>query len=133
MYIGLLFGALAGCIPALIFVLAPDNYAKKNVIKAIISLVLVACFGGACGAYYDNYDVSIKVAKYEAAHKTYILSVENSEISEYERVAILQSTMEINQEIAETKTYVNSWFAFYITAENRDAVNHLKLIGDAPR
>lgn len=133
MYIGLLFGALAGCIPALIFMLAPDNPTKKNVIKAIVSLVLVACFGGACGAYYDNYDVSIKIAKYEAANKTYILSVENSEISEYERVSILQSTMEINQEIAETKTYVNSWFAFYITAENRDAVNNLKLIGDAPR
>lgn len=133
MYIGLFFGALIGCIPALIFILAPDTITKKSVIKAIVSIILIACFGGACGAYYDNYDVSIKVAKYEAAHKTYILSVENSEISEYERVAILQSTMEINQEIAETKTYVNSWFAFYITAENRDAVNNLKLIGDAHR
>lgn len=133
MYMGLVFGALIGCIPTLIFMLISDIPTKKSVIKAVVSLILIACFGGACGAYYDNYDVSIKVEKYKAADKTYILSVENSEISEYERVAILQSTMEINQEIAETKTYVNSWFAFYITAENRDAVNNLKLIGDAPR
>lgn len=129
MYIGLIFGALIGCIPALIFMLISDIPTKKIVIKAVVSLILIACFGGACGAYYDNYDVSIKVEKYKAADKTYILSVQNSEISEYDRVAILQSIMDINQEIAETKAYVNSWFSFYITPENKQEVNDLRLIG----
>lgn len=129
MYIGFLFGALAGLIPAFIFILSECPSMKKNIIRAVVSFILVACFGGACGAVCDNYDIGVRIAKYDAANKTYILSVQNSEISEYDRVAILQSIMDINQEIAETKAYVNSWFSFYITPENKQEVNDLRLIG----
>ena len=133
MITGLFFGFLIGLLFACFIALGTSFRTKKSKVFTVVIVVLCTILGTAIGWNYDNYAIVKQISRYEAAYKTYILSVENSEISEYERVAILQSTMEINQEIAETKTYVNSWFAFYITAENRDAVNHLKLIGDAPR
>lgn len=133
MIAGLFFGFLIGMLFVCFIALGTSFATKKSKVFAVVIAVFCTILGTVIGWNYDNYAIVKQVSRYEAAYKTYILSVENSEISEYERVSILQSTMEINQEIAETKTYVNSWFAFYITAENRDAVNNLKLIGDAHR
>lgn len=129
MVVGLFFGFLIGMLFVCFIALGTSFQTKKSKVIAIVIAVLCTILGAAIGWSYDNYSITKKVAKYEAANKTYILSVQNSEISEYDRVAILQSIMDINQEIAETKAYVNSWFSFYITPENKQEVNDLRLIG----
>lgn len=124
-FLGFLIGLLFLCFTAL----ATEFRSTKNKVFAITAIILCTFLGGLIGWNYDNYAIVKQVSRYEAAYKTYILSVQNSEISEYDRVAILQSIMDINQEIAETKAYVNSWFSFYITPENKKEVNDLRLIG----
>lgn len=129
MIAGLFFGFLIGMLFVCFIALGTSFATKKSKVFAVVIAVFCTILGTVIGWNYDNYAIVKQVSRYEAAYKTYILSVQNSEIGEYDRVAILQSIMDINQEIAETKAYVNSWFSFYITPENKQEVNDLRLIG----
>lgn len=129
MIAGLFFGFLIGMLFVCFIALGTSFATKKSKVFAVVIAVFCTILGTVIGWNYDNYAIVKQVSRYEAAYKTYILSVQNSEISEYDRVAILQSIMDINQEIAETKAYVNSWFSFYITPENKKEVNDLRLLG----
>lgn len=134
MFFGMILGFLVGLIICLICGLFSFNYflEKMNInkiVKIIMVIALIFCIiaGAILGIYYDNYDLEKKIANFESIRITYS-SVDT--ISEYDRISILQKVMEANQDMAETKVYVNSWISFGISKENKEAINNLKLIGE---
>lgn len=134
MFFGMILGFLVGLIICLICGLFSFNYflEKMNInkiVKIIMVIALIFCIiaGAILGIYYDNYDLKKKIANFESIRITYS-SVDT--ISEYDRISILQKVMEANQDMAETKVYVNSWISFGISKENKEAINNLKLIGE---
>lgn len=134
MFFGMILGFLVGLIICLICGLFSFNYflEKMNInkiVKIIMVIALIFCIiaGAILGIYYDNYDLEKKIANFESIRITYS-SIDT--ISEYDRISILQKVMEANQDMAETKVYVNSWISFGISKENKEAINNLKLIGE---
>lgn len=134
MFFGMILGFLVGLIICLICGLFSFNYflEKMNInkiVKIIMVIALIFCIiaGAILGIYYDNYNLEKKIANFESIRITYS-SIDT--ISEYDRISILQKVMEANQDMAETKVYVNSWISFGISKENKEAINNLKLIGE---
>ncbi len=127
MFSGLLIGIFLGILWGGIIFVWKD---MKSLKYFLIPFIIVILLSSLIAIVYDNYAIREQTAKYEAAYQTYNISMDNPDIGEYEKVAILQTTIEINQEIAKIKTYVNSWISFGITTKNKEAVNNLRLIGE---
>lgn len=110
---------------------SPSNYEIKitKIKKIIFTLIIIfsIILGIFLGVYFDNYNLEKKIANFEAIRITYS-SIDT--ISEYDRISILQKVMEVNQDMAETKVYVNSWISFGISKGNKEIINNLKLIGE---
>ena len=114
----------------LVFSSPSEYYIKVTKIKKIIFTLIIifsTILGIFLGFYINNYDLEKKIANFESIRITYS-SIDT--ISEYDRISILQKVMEANQDMAETKIYVNSWMSFGISKENKEAINNLKLIGE---
>lgn len=114
----------------LVFSSPSEYYIKVTKIKKIIFTLIIifsTILGIFLGFYINNYDLEKKIANFESIRITYS-SIDT--ISEYDRISILQKVMEANQDMAETKVYVNSWMSFGISKENKEAINNLKLIGE---
>lgn len=114
----------------LVFSSPSEYYIKVTKIKKIIFTLIIIfsiILGIFLGFYINNYDLEKKIANFESIKITYS-SIDT--ISEYDRISILQKVMEANQDMAETKVYVNSWMSFGISKENKEAINNLKLIGE---
>ena len=114
----------------LVFSSPSEYYIKVTKIKKIIFTLIIifsTILGIFLGFYINNYDFEKKIASFESIRITYS-SIDT--ISEYDRISILQKVMEVNQDMAETKIYVNSWMSFGISEENKEAINNLKLIGE---
>ena len=114
----------------LVFSSPSEYYIKVTKIKKIIFTLIIifsTILGIFLGFYINNYDLEKKIANFDSIRITYS-SIDT--ISEYDRISILQKVMEANQDMAETKVYVNSWMSFGISKENKEAINNLKLIGE---
>lgn len=114
----------------LVFSSPSEYYIKVTKIKKIIFTLIIIfsiILGTFLGGYFNNYDLEKKIANFESIRITYS-SIDTT--SEYDRISILQKVMEANQDIAETKVYINSWMSFGISKENKEAINNLKLIGE---
>lgn len=114
----------------LVFSSPSEYYIKVTKIKKIIFTLIIifsTILGIFLGFYINNYDLEKKIASFESIRITYS-SIDT--ISEYDRISILQKVMEVNQDMAETKIYVNSWMSFGISEENKETINNLKLIGE---
>lgn len=114
----------------LVFSSPSEYYIKVTKIKKIIFTLIIifsTILGIFLGFYINNYDLEKKIASFESIRITYS-SIDT--ISEYDRISILQKVMEANQDMAETKVYVNSWMSFGVSKENKEAINNLKLIGE---
>ena len=114
----------------LVFSGPSEYYIKVTKIKKIIFTLIIifsTILGIFLGFYINNYDLEKKIASFESIRITYS-SIDT--ISEYDRISILQKVMEVNQDMAETKIYVNSWMSFGISEENKETINNLKLIGE---
>ena len=114
----------------LVFSSPSEYYIKVTKIKKIIFTLIIifsTILGIFLGFYINNYDLEKKIASFESIRITYS-SIDT--ISEYDRISILQKVMEVNQDMAETKIYVNSWMSFGISKENKETINNLKLIGE---
>lgn len=114
----------------LVFSSPSEYYIKVTKIKKIIFTLIIifsTILGIFLGFYINNYDLEKKIANFESIRITYS-SIDT--ISEYDRISILQKVMEANQDMAETKVYINSWMSFGTSKENKEAINNLKLIGE---
>lgn len=114
----------------LVFSSPSGYYIKVTKIKKIIFTLIIifsTILGIFLGFYINNYDLEKKIANFGSIRITYS-SIDT--ISEYDRISILQKIMEANQDMAETKIYVNSWMSFGISEESKEAINNLKLIGE---
>ena len=112
----------------LVFSSPSEYYIKVTKIKKIIFTLIIifsTILGIFLGFYINNYDLEKKIASFASIRITYS-SIDT--ISEYDRISILQKVMEVNQDMAETKIYVNSWMSFGISEENKETINNLKLI-----
>lgn len=133
MITGIIVGSIMGVfigISFLVFSSPSEYYIKVTKIKKIIFTLIIifsTILGIFLGFYINNYDLEKKIANFESIRITYS-SIDT--ISEYDRISILQKVMEANQDMAETKVYVNSWMSFGISKENKEAINNLKLIGE---
>lgn len=133
MIVGIIIGSIMGVfigISFLVFSSPSEYYIKVTKIKKIIFTLIIifsTILGIFLGFYINNYDLEKKIANFESIRITYS-SIDT--ISEYDRISILQKVMEANQDMAETKVYVNSWMSFGISKENKEAINNLKLIGE---
>ena len=133
MFLGMILGLLMGLFIGICFLVysSPNNYdIEVTKIKKIIFTLIVIfsiILGIFLGFYINNYDLEKKIANFESIKITYS-SIDT--ISEYDRISILQKVMEANQDMAETKVYVNSWMSFGTSKENKETINNLKLIGE---
>lgn len=128
---GLLFGILIGLVCILLvamFFMMKDEDVKSSI--CLVAFVIGLLGSTIVGTIGNNYNIQKDIARYEAAYQTYTNSINGPGITEYERVAILQTTMSINQEIAASKVYVNSIWSIGVTQENKKAMNDIRLIGE---
>lgn len=107
-----------------------DFFPKHKTFLTIFCFIITLLFSIFLGGAIDNYCIESNIAKYEAAAQTYVSSLENDQVSDYEKVAIRQTVMEINQEIAASKVYVNSIWSIGVTEENKEAMNNIQFIGE---
>ena len=133
MFLGMILGLLMGLFIGICFLVysSPNNYDIEvtKIKKIIFTLIIIfsIILGIFLGFYINNYDLEKKIANFESIKITYS-SIDT--ISEYDRISILQKVMEANQDMAETKVYVNSWMSFGTSKENKETINNLKLIGE---
>lgn len=133
MIAGIIIGSIMGVFIGICFLVysSPNDYDIEvtKIKKIIFTLIIIfsTILGIFLGFYINNYDLEKKIANFESIRITYS-SIDT--ISEYDRISILQKVMEANQDMAETKVYVNSWMSFGISKENKEAINNLKLIGE---
>lgn len=110
---------------------SPSNYDIEvtKIKKIIFTLIIIfsIILGIFFGFYINNYDLEKKIANFESIRTTYS-SIDT--ISEYDRISILQKVMEANQDMAETKIYINSWMSFGTSGKIKETINNLKLIGE---
>lgn len=116
--IGIFLGLLLGGIVGLIFhAFCVDFWKDRYAVPGAVICVIVAMFiGGFC-----EHETSARfIHSFEASKTTIEQSLENENLTGYERVALVEQAAEKNAELAEKQYSASRWYGFLWPDEVRE-------------
>lgn len=128
MFVGLFLGLLFSV--ALIYLaIAIDDifYIEKAIIVVctIISMILVTLFGGYIGYKIDVNKYNKQIASWKNTKEVIESSIKNENISDLEKIELVNKIVEYNKELTSLKEDVKQWWNFYL---DDSKVNELDII-----
>ena len=125
MYAGLFLGFLLSLVLPGIESVFDIFETRTIVISTIISMILVTLLGGYIGYKVDLNEYNKQIANWKNTKEVIETSIKNENISDLEKIELVNKIVEYNKELTSLKEDVKQWWNFYL---NDSKVNELDII-----
>lgn len=125
MYAGLFLGFLLSLVLPGIESVFDIFETRTIVISTIISMILVTLLGGYIGYKVDLNEYNKQIANWKNTKEVIETSIKNENISDLEKIELVNKIVEYNKELTSLKEDVKQWWNFYL---DDSKVNELDII-----
>ena len=93
-----------------------------------VIVFIIFLFGfSSLGAFLDRKNLNEEIAKYEASKYTIEMSLENTDLTGFERIELVKQASEKNEWLAQKKYDVQQWYRFYLDKDKVLSLEEIKL------
>ena len=128
MFIGLIIGfvfSLPLIIPAFMINDALWDKTREVVTCTVVSMLLVTLLGGYVGCQTHINEYNKQIASWKNTKEVVETSIKNENISDLEKIELVNKIVEYNKELTSLKEDVKQWWNFYL---DDSKVNELDII-----